>query len=96
MAASFLPLIGPLPGGHRFRPCGAKLSGTRRRSTPYPPPQKLAIRDRDTIQLATLQVMVSMCVARSWLDPEMASVLGMFRRAANVLARLEDSLVFRS
>jgi uncharacterized linocin/CFP29 family protein len=28
-------------------------------------------------------------------DPDMASVLAMFRRAANVLARLEDAVVFR-
>src|SRR5262249_62297568 len=28
-------------------------------------------------------------------DPDMTSVLAMFRRAANVLARLEDAVVFR-
>jgi len=29
------------------------------------------------------------------VDPEMTSVLALFRRAANVLARLEDAVVFR-
>ena len=28
-------------------------------------------------------------------DPELTSVLALFRRAANVLARLEDAVVFR-
>ena len=28
-------------------------------------------------------------------DPELASVLALFRRAANVIARLEDAVVFR-
>ena len=28
-------------------------------------------------------------------DPEMTSVLALFRRAANILARLEDAVVFR-
>ena len=30
-----------------------------------------------------------------WPTPEMRSVLALFRRAANVLARLEDAVVFR-
>jgi len=91
VAATFLPLIGPLPANTDF---------VRSEAIAYPPqvspppPQQLAIQDRDTIQLATLQVMVSVRGAQM-ADPEMASVLGMFRRAANVLARLEDSLVFR-
>ena len=59
-----------------------------------PPPQQIAIADRDTIQLATLQVRVPVRGAQM-ADPEMRSVLALFRRAANVLARLEDAVVFR-
>jgi uncharacterized linocin/CFP29 family protein len=91
VAATFLPLIGPLPADTDFVRSEAI---TYPPQVPPPPPQKLAIRDRDTIQLATLQVMVSVRGAQM-ADPEMASVLALFRRAANVLARLEDSVVFR-
>jgi uncharacterized linocin/CFP29 family protein len=52
------------------------------------------IDDRNIWQLATLQVKVRVRGAQM-ADPEMTSVLAMFRRAANVLARLEDTVVFR-
>jgi hypothetical protein len=57
-------------------------------------PQRLGIDDRDTMRLATLQVVVPVRNAQM-ADPEMSSVLALFRRAANVLARLEDAVVFR-
>ena len=56
--------------------------------------QRLSIDDRDTIRLATLQVLVPVRNAQM-ADPEMTSVLALFRRAANVIARLEDAIVFR-
>jgi uncharacterized linocin/CFP29 family protein len=91
VAATFLPLIGPLPGDKDF----VRLEAiTYPANVSPPPPQSLTIQDRDIIQLATLQVMVPVRGAQM-ADPEMASVLAMFRRAANTLARLEDSLVFR-
>ena len=55
---------------------------------------RLGIDDRDTVRLATLQVTVRMRNAQL-ADPEMTSVLAMLRRAANVVARLEDAVVFR-
>src|SRR5262245_57511437 len=91
VAATFLPLHGPLPGSTDF---------VRRETISFPqnlqppPPQQIAIADRDTIQLATLQVRVPVRGAQM-ADPEMRSVLALFRRAANVLARLEDAVVFR-
>jgi uncharacterized linocin/CFP29 family protein len=57
-------------------------------------PPRLGIDDRDTMRLATLQVTVPVRNAQM-ADPEMSSVLSLFRRAANVLARLEDAVVFR-
>jgi uncharacterized linocin/CFP29 family protein len=54
----------------------------------------LGIQDKQVIQLATLQVKVPVRAAQM-ADPEMTSVLALFRRAANVLARLEDAVVFR-
>ena len=59
-----------------------------------PPGAPLNIEDRDTIRLATLQVTVPVRSAQM-ADPELASVLALFRRAANVIARLEDAVVFR-
>jgi uncharacterized linocin/CFP29 family protein len=56
--------------------------------------QRISINDKNTIKLATLQVKVHVRGAQM-ADPEMTSVLALFRRAANVLARLEDAVVFR-
>jgi len=82
IAATFLPLLGPLPGDTDF---------VRQELIP---PNAIAIQDRDVIQLATLQVRVTVRGAQM-ADPEMTSALALFRRAANVLARLEDAVVFR-
>ena len=91
VAASFLPLVGPLPpdtdfvrGGELTYPANA---------TP-PPPQNMHVNDRTVIQLASLQVRVQLRGAQV-ADPNLTSALEMFRRAANVLARLEDAIVFR-
>jgi hypothetical protein len=83
VAATFLPLYGPLPGSTDFV-----------RAEIIPPGAPLTIQDTNTIQLATLQVLVSLRGAQM-ADSEMVSVLAMFRRAANVLARLEDAVIFR-
>jgi uncharacterized linocin/CFP29 family protein len=90
VAATFLPLYGPLE---------ADADYVRDQGITYPfiagvPTQQLAIGDRDTMRLATLQVPVPVRNAQM-ADPEMTSALAVFRRAANVLARLEDAVVFR-
>jgi uncharacterized linocin/CFP29 family protein len=87
IAATFLPLLGPLPGDTDF------VREERIQFAP-PPAPPLGIQDRPVIQLATLQVRVQVRGAQM-ADPEMTSVLALFRRAANVLARLEDAVVFR-
>ena len=107
MAATFLPLYGPLdadadfvrkqeisyPPDDRFaKRAPADTSGAQAQSVVEP--QRLSIDDRDTIRLATLQVVVAVRNAQM-ADPELASALALFRRAANVIARLEDAVVFR-
>ena len=82
VVATFLPLYGPLPADADFVRAG-EISGTA----------PLTIDDTDTIQLSTLQLNVKVRDAQM-ADPEMASALALFRRAANVLARLEDALIF--
>jgi uncharacterized linocin/CFP29 family protein len=90
VAATFLPLYGPLPASTDF---------VRSEIISYPvfsdDPRrhKIAIADTDTIKLPTLQVKVYVRGAQM-SDPEMTSVLALFRRAANVLARLEDAVIF--
>jgi uncharacterized linocin/CFP29 family protein len=82
VAASFLPLSGPLPPDTDFV-----------REETIPDDRPLRIDDRKTIQLATLLVKVRVRTAQM-SDPEMKSVLALFRRAANVLSRLEDAVIF--
>jgi uncharacterized linocin/CFP29 family protein len=93
VAATFLPLYGPLPPDSDF---------VRMQGITYPalPPadfrqqvDRIHIDDSETIRLATLQVKVYVRAAQM-ADQEMLSVLTLFRRAANVLARLEDVVVF--
>jgi uncharacterized linocin/CFP29 family protein len=81
VAASFLPLYGPLSESADF---------VRSNKISYKP---LKIADRNTLKLQTLQIKVRVRGAQL-ADPEMTSVLALFRRAANVLARLEDALIF--
>jgi uncharacterized linocin/CFP29 family protein len=86
VAATFLPLYGPLPPDTDFV----------RKQTLHEPSGvgHLTIEDKTTVQLATLQVKVHLRGAQM-ADPELSSVVQLFRRAANVLARLEDVVVFR-
>ena len=54
----------------------------------------MSVDDQKTIPLTTLQVRVFLRGAQM-ADPRLTSALEMFRRASNVLARLEDAIVFR-
>ena len=82
VAATFLPLYGPLPASADF---------VRKEDVFYQP--RLRIADKDTTQLATLQLNV-LLRGEQLADPEMTSALTLFRRAATIIARLEDALVF--
>jgi uncharacterized linocin/CFP29 family protein len=90
VAATFLPLYGPLPADTDFVPRDviSYVPGGNDRS------KRLAIDDQTTVQLATLQVKVFLRGAQM-SDPDLTSALQLFRRAANVLARLEDVVIFR-
>jgi uncharacterized linocin/CFP29 family protein len=82
VAATFLQLFGPLPASADFV-----------RSEEIKIGDKITIADTDTIMLPTLQVKVHLRGAQM-ADPELTSVLAIFQRAANLLARLEDALIF--
>src|ERR1700674_511903 len=88
VAATFLPLYGPLPGDTDF-----VKSELLTYDPPYDDPenkpqesQTMGVNDRTIIPLATLQVKVWLRGAQM-SDPNLTSALEMFRRAANVLAR---------
>ncbi len=98
VAATFLPLYGPLDADADFVRKqdisyfeSDEMRAAHGHTVAHP---RLGIDDRDTIRLATLQVTVPVRNAQM-ADPEMTSVLALFRRAANVVARLEDAVVFR-
>ena len=87
VAATFLPLYGPLPPDTDYV--------AKDEITVAPgPPARLSIDDTQTVPVPTLQVKVYVRGAQM-ADPELTSALQLFRRAANVLARLEDALIFR-
>src|SRR5580704_17407991 len=69
VAATFLPLYGPLPPDTDF---------VRSGDIPYAAP--LQINDTAVIQLSTLQIKVVLRGAQL-ADPEMSSALALFRRA---------------
>jgi uncharacterized linocin/CFP29 family protein len=87
VAATFLPMVGPLPPDADF------VRWETVNPIPGAPAAPLTIEDRTTLQLATLQVRVQLRGAQMQ-DPELTSALSLFRRAANILSRLEDGIVF--
>lgn len=90
VAASFLPLYGPLPPGAETVPANRLDYVTE--SSP-PPAERMQVRDFDTLRLMTVAVNVYL-KSHMVADPELAAALIMFRRAADVIARLEDAIVF--
>jgi uncharacterized linocin/CFP29 family protein len=83
VAATFLQLFGPLPANTDFV----------RREDITVDNRQITIADTDTIKLPTLQVKVYLRGAQM-ADPDLTSALALFQRAANLLARLEDAVIF--
>jgi hypothetical protein len=82
-----LPVLGrTAAAGRGLRPLGDGQSNSR-------PPRALSLEDRTTRQLAALQVRVQLR-GPQMQEPELTSALSLFRRAANILSRLEDGIVF--
>ncbi len=85
VAASFLPLYGPLPPGTTTAPVD-KLTYDEDL-------KRLIVDDETTIRLA--HVSVNVFVKNHMLaDPEMAAARILFSRAAQIIARLEDAIIF--
>jgi uncharacterized linocin/CFP29 family protein len=90
VAATFLPLYGPLPPDTDY----VAKDEVKVEKPASGEPERLTIDDTETIPVPTLQVKVYVRGAQM-ADPELTSALQLFRRAANVLARLEDALIFQ-
>lgn len=86
VAGSFLPLYGPLDPS-------ASTVAREVLHAPSPIGHGFTVNDTDTLKLSTLQSKVYLRGAQV-ADPNLESALIAFRRAANVVARLEDELVF--
>lgn len=89
VAASFLPLFGPLPADTQAVPLNElELLGGEDGTA-----KRLAVNDYDTRRLSTVSVNVHLKSSQA-ADPELASALILFRRAASIVARVEDAIVF--
>lgn len=87
VAEQFLPLFGPLPPDTQMVPAN---------TLDYSDPGaglRMTVTDFESIRLATLSVNVYLKNAQV-SDPELTSALIMFRRAADIVARIEDATIF--
>jgi uncharacterized linocin/CFP29 family protein len=99
IASQLLPMVGPEPGSTVAVPQYAL--GTRPNPEGYPrvPPEaavpvhRLAVNSDPNLYLTTIAVNVPLR-SHEVADPGLNAALGMFRRAANCIARVEDALVF--
>jgi uncharacterized linocin/CFP29 family protein len=91
VAGNFLPLYGPLEADARFV---AREVTHDPSDPPDPEAVGVTVSDSDTLRLTTLQVNVYLRGAQV-ADPELESALLAFRRAASLVARLEDDIMFR-
>jgi uncharacterized linocin/CFP29 family protein len=86
VAGNFLPLYGPLEADARY----VAKELLKKPTTGVP---GFTVADSETLKLPTLQVKVYLRGAQV-ADPELTGALMAFRHAANILARLEDAIIF--
>lgn len=92
VAGNVLPLYGPLAPDATYV-TKEQLNAPDHDDAPFGKAPGFTVSDSDTLKLTTLQVKVYLRGAQV-ADPQLTSALIAFRRAANVLARLEDKIVF--
>lgn len=104
IAAQMLPMVGPEEGSTLAVPRYAlntrdnpdAYPPERPRQPPVPgaePPRRLAVDSDPNLFLTTIAVNVQLR-SHEVADSRLNAALGMFRRAANCIARIEDALVF--
>jgi Uncharacterized protein, linocin/CFP29 homolog len=90
VAGNVLPIVGPLEPDESVAPMLTLLDPADPRSEV----KGLSVEDTTTLKLPTLQVKVFLRQSQV-ADPGLEAALFAFRRAANVLAHLEDAIVFK-
>src|SRR5262245_42859612 len=90
VAASILPVVGPEDPTVVAVP---RYSLTYRANPAPPPNRQMEVSSDPTLFLTTISVLVPVR-PREAADPALSAATTMFRRAANVIARAEDALVF--
>jgi uncharacterized linocin/CFP29 family protein len=93
VAAQMLPLVGPEERTTLAVPEFAISSGPAPADAAHPAAQRLTVDSNPTLYLTTIAVNVFLR-SHEAADPQLTAALGMFRRAANYIARIEDALVF--
>ncbi len=93
VASSFLPLTGPLPPGQASVPAlqldALSLADRLRGEAP----RRFEIDDGETLRLTTIACEVYLRTQQAE-DPDLASAKQMLGRAADIIGRLEDAIVF--
>ncbi len=92
VAGNILPLVGPLEADASYVSVEDLIEPKAGSGEDHVP--GFTVDDTKTLKLSTLQVKVFLRSAQL-ADPELTSALTAFRRAANVLAHLEDDIVFK-
>jgi len=99
IAAQMLPMVGPEDGStvavpeYRLEPRGNPEAYLRAPGGDPQPAQRLTTNSNPNLYLTTISVNVPLR-SHEMADPNLNAALGMFRRAANYIARVEDALVF--
>lgn len=94
VASSFLPLVGPLPPGQAAVPeLSLRNVGLTADPQPGEADRRLEIDDSVMSPLTTLSCLVYL-TTQQVEDPELASAKQLLNRAADVIGRLEDAIVF--
>ncbi len=88
VAGNVLPLYGPLD------PDASYVKQEELDDQTVAGKDGLAVSDSDSLKLSTLQVKVYLR-GHQMADPDLAGALLAFRRAANMVARLEDEIIFK-
>jgi hypothetical protein len=93
VASSFLPLYGPLPRSQVTVPALTMYNPELADRQRGEPPERLEIDDAATLRLTTIAADVYLRTAEA-ADPDLEAAKAMVGRAADVLGRLEDAIVF--
>ncbi len=91
VAARFLPLYGPLAADAETVPTELLKPEV---SPGALEPSRLHVDDSSTLRITTIAVNVYLN-AQQVAQPDLSAALTLFRRAANIIARIEDTIIFR-